>query len=158
MTRAALLGLAQAIPVAALLGCASAPEQPALPALDPGQGWVELTLADTKVPADPVLSGPPDCHLLVDLDETTVFSRPIEPAGSSPPYTVDSTFRFAAEPGDHTATVLYSGCRVFKSQLDSREARIPISVQRGRLTSLHFDGSTIRARSPVDPALAGGAW
>ncbi|MDJ0848834.1 MAG: hypothetical protein QNK04_10690 [Myxococcota bacterium] len=158
MKRAALRWLARAAPAAALLGCTAPPEEPPQPALDPGQGWVELTLADSRVPADPVVAGPPECHLLVDLGEQTVLSEPIQPGGSSPPYSVDSTFRFAADPGNHATTVLYSGCRTFKDQLDSREARIPISVQRGRLTRLHFDGSTLRARSPADPSLAGKVW
>ena len=150
MTRAGLRGLA---PLALLLACSATPQKtPPPPPLAPGQGWVELTLEDSKVPADPVVAGPPECHLLVDLGEQNVLSEAIAPGGSRPPYSVDSTFRFAAAAGEHDATVLYSGCRTFKDQLDSREARIAISVRGGQLTRLHFDGSTLVAHSPAYPA------
>lgn len=133
-----------------LLGACAPPEQAPKSPSGP-RGWVELTLSDSGVPADPVsdTGGAPLCHIEVTLEGLTVLSEPVTPSGSSPPYTVESTFRFAARPGPHTAVVYYAGCRTWKDQLDSREARIPVSVQLGHVTRLHFDGSTLRAHSPT---------
>jgi len=146
--------------VASLLACtAPKPESSAAPIrVPPGQGWVELHILDRHVPADvvPDASGrsrPPPCSIEVDLDGKVLVSSALEPAGSAPPYTVDSTFRVAASPGDRLARVTYSGCRTWEQQLDSREVQIPIAVQAGLVTLLRFDGATLEARTPVsDPS------
>lgn len=111
-------------------------------------------MADTQVPADPIgatLGGaarPPLCHVEVELGGRTVLSTPIEPGGSGPPYSVDSTFRFAVPAGQHATTLTYAGCRVFGDQLDSRQASLLIPVREGQVTFLRFDGSTLEARTP----------
>jgi len=118
---------------------------------------VELTVADSEVPADPISLGEghagraPECHVEVDLGGRTVLSRPIAPAGTTPPFSVDSTFRFAAPAGDHATTVTYAGCRTFGDQLDSRVARLRVPVRSGQVTFLRFDGSTLEARTPGGP-------
>lgn len=120
------------------------------------QGWVELTLADSDVPADPISLGagevvrPPRCHVDVEVAGRTVLSQPIQPDGSGPPYSVDSTFRFALPAGDHATTVTYAGCRTFGDQLDSREARLRIPVRTGQVTFLRFDGTTLEALTPPE--------
>jgi hypothetical protein len=122
----------------------------------PAQGWVELTLADREVPADPISLGsgqaahPPRCHVEVEVAGRTVLSQSIEPAGSGPPYSVDSTFRFAMPAGEHATTVTYAGCRTFGDQLDSREARLRIPVRSGQVTFLRFDGTTLQALTPPE--------
>jgi hypothetical protein len=133
-----------------LLAC-SATDGPR--AADPTAGaWVEVALVDPSVPADPITQGgrAPTCHLEVHLSGATVLSEPISPQGSRPPYSVDSTFRFTATPGEHSATVYYAGCRTFQGNLDSREAHIAISVRRGYVTKLRFDGARLEAHPPVD--------
>lgn len=121
------------------------------------QGWVELTVADSEVPADPISLGEgqaaraPQCHVEVDLGGRTVLSKPIEPTGATPPFSVDSTFRFAVPAGEHATTVTYAGCRTFGDQLDSRVARLRIPVRSGQVTFLRFDGSTLEARTPGGP-------
>jgi len=140
-----------------VLACAARSEPVPPPRPDPTRGWIELRLADTKVPADPIsLDGagsgqPPPCHLMVELGGLSVLSSPIEPEGGRPPFSVDSTFRFAAPVGRHSATVTYAGCRTFGNQLDSRVAKLPISVWSGQVTYLHFDGSTLQARTLPGP-------
>lgn len=144
-----------ALPTALACALWEAPAPP--PPLPPNQGWLELTLADDKVPADPISLGedgpaqPPLCHVEVDLGGRTVLSQAIQPVGQAPPYSVASTFRFPAPAGEHAATVLYAGCRTFRDQLDSREARLRIPVRAGQVTYLRFDGSTLEARTPPGP-------
>jgi hypothetical protein len=77
-----------------------------------------------------------------------VLSKTIQPSGDAPPYSVASTFRFAAPAGEHSTTVIYAGCRTFGDQLDSREASLRIPVRPGQVTLLRFDGSTLEARTP----------
>lgn len=111
-------------------------------------------MQDADIPADPISLGegerarPPECHLEVDMGGRRVLSKPIQPSGNTPPYSVASTFRFAAPPGEHATTVTYVGCRTFGDQLDSREANLRIPVRAGQVTSLRFDGSTLEARTP----------
>jgi hypothetical protein len=119
-------------------------------------GWVELTLVDRNVPSDPVRSGagererPPTCKLVVDFDGESVLSEVLRPTGALPPYSVESTFRFPAPPGDHGAAVIYSGCRTFGDRLDSVEAVLRISVRRRHVTRMRFDGSVLEADAPSD--------
>jgi hypothetical protein len=117
-------------------------------------GWVDFTLSDDEVPADPIarLAGSPDqppvCTLDVDFDGLPVLSERLLPVGSSPPYTIDSTFRFSALPGEHAATVSYSGCRTVDGQLDSVHAEIRIPVRSRQVTRLRFDGSRLDVKFP----------
>jgi hypothetical protein len=136
---------------------ACARREPPAPPLPPSQGWVELTLEDDEVPADPISLGgggpalPPPCHVEVDLGGRTVLSSVLQPSGQSPPFSVASTFRFAAPAGEHATTLTYVGCRTFGDQLDSLEVELRIPVRSGQVTHLRFDGSTLEARTPPGP-------
>jgi len=143
---------ASALIALALAVCAcSRPEGTQPPARD---GWVEFTLVDHRVPADPVErraghpAQPPRCVLAVDLDGESVLSETIQPTGSAPPYFVESLFRFPAPPGEHAAAVYYSGCRTFGNRVDSVEAALRISVRSRHVTRIRFDGSTLSADTP----------
>jgi hypothetical protein len=120
-------------------------------------GWVEFTLLDRAVPADPIGAAAgrparaPTCELLVDLDGESVLSEVIHPTGTTPPYSVESTFRFSAPPGEHGAAIYYSGCRAFGRRPDSVEAALRISVRGRHVTRIRFDGSILEADAPSDP-------
>jgi hypothetical protein len=145
-----------ALPVALASCTAWQSPKPAPGPTVPAQGWVELTLVDSEVPADPISLGagqavrPPRCHVAVEVAGRTVLSQPVEPDGTGPPYSVDSTFRFAMPAGDHATTVTYAGCRTFGDQLDSREAHLRIPVRSGQVTFLRFDGTTLEALTPPE--------
>ena len=133
-------------------GLRGAPVPPDLSA----KGWVELTLVDRNIPSDPIGGGagererPPTCELVVDINGESVLSEALRPTGASPPYSVDSVFRFPAPPGDHRASVIYSGCRTFEKRTDSVEAVLRISVRRRHVTRMRFDGSILEVDAPSD--------
>ena len=143
--------------VVAVLACATeeAPPPVGRTVASPSHGWIELSVTDSRIPADPIsqLEGkglrPPTCDLELTLNDQSVFSELLRPSGSSPPYFVDSMFRFPAAPGDHDAVVYYSGCRTYGQQLDGREAALRISVRRGHLTRMRFDGAVLVAFPPT---------
>ncbi|MFQ5415622.1 MAG: hypothetical protein ACE5FL_01110 [Myxococcota bacterium] len=118
-------------------------------------GWIDFTVDDNNVSADPIaeLAGhpakPPRCELIIDLDGRTVLSEVLWPNGASPPFSIVSTFRFAAPPGDHGATIHYTGCRAAAGQRDSITAEIRIPVRRSQVTRVRFDGSVFQAEFPA---------
>jgi len=156
VSRAVLLRSAPIILTLAFAAC-SRTEGSRFPAQEPDNprsGWVEFTLLDRNVPADPINERaglpvqPPTCELAVDLDGESVLSETIQPSGTAPPYSVESMFRFPAPPGEHGATIYYSGCRTFGQRLDSVEAALRISVRRRHVTRIRFDGSILEADAP----------
>jgi hypothetical protein len=120
-----------------------------------GNGWVEVSVVDERVPADPIakLAGhpaqPPTCTLEVELDGTTVLSELLRPKGSSPPYSVRSTFQFPVAAGEYEAGVTYSGCRSFGHRQDSVRAAIRIPVHGRQTTRIRFDGARLDAEFPA---------
>jgi len=126
----------------------------------PSRGWIEVTVADGGVPADPVatLAGrpaqPPVCTLEVELDGTTFLSEQLRPSGASPPYSVQSTFQFPVAAGDYAAGVTYSGCRSVGRQQDSVRAEVWIPVRDRQTTRIRFDGARLEAEFPADAAPA----
>ena len=123
-----------------------------------GNGWVEVTVVDGRVSADPIaaLAGqpaqPPTCTLEVELDGTTVLSERLRPTGSAPPYSIRSTFQFPVAAGEYEAGVTYSGCRSFGRHQDSVSAAIRIPVHGRQTTRIRFDGARLDAEFPAaDP-------
>jgi hypothetical protein len=120
-----------------------------------GNGWVEVTIVDGSVPADPIArragrpAQPPTCTLEVELDGTTVLSELLRPTGSSPPYSIRSTFQFPVAAGEYDADVTYSGCRSFGRQQDSVSAAIRIPVHGRQTTRIRFDGARLDAEFPA---------
>ena len=152
--RGLLAALALATSCANPQDTAETASQPAVPVTD---GWLEIYLNDTRVPADPIEEAaghgprPPTCELEVDLDGTSVLSEQIVPDGAAPPYAVDSVFRVTAAPGQYAATLYYSSCRRYGKQLDSLEATLPITIRRGMVTHMRYNGSSVRAFPPTHP-------
>lgn len=144
LRRAPLAVLAAAL----ALACAAGEQRPGS---RPGDAWVELTIRDRQVPADPVGAGdrPPPCEVELALDGRTLLATPLAPTGAAPPYTVDSRFLLAAAPGRHRAALHYSACRTDRDQLDGRDVEIEIEVRPGHVTRLEFDGAQVVAWPPV---------
>ena len=153
---APLVALALGVSCATSEDPARAVPEPAAPVTD---GWLEIYLNDSRVPADPIEEAaghgarPPTCELEVDLDGTPVLSEQIVPNGATPPYSVDSTFRVTSAPGSYSATLYYSSCRRYGKQLDSLEATLPITIRRGKVTHMRYNGSSVRAFPPTHPDL-----
>lgn len=118
-------------------------------------GWLEFSVTDVGVPADPIaqLAGrptrAPTCTLEVELDGAIVVSKLLRPTGSSPPYSVRSTFQFPVTAGEHEAGVTYSGCRAVGHRQDSVRASIRIPVHSRQITRIRFDGARLDAEFPV---------
>jgi len=120
-----------------------------------GNGWVEITVVDERVPADPIakLAGhpaqAPECTLEVELDGTTVLSELLHPTGSSPPYSVRSIFELPVAAGEYDAGITYTGCRSVGPQQDSVRAGMRIPVHGRRTTRIRFDGAHLEAEFPA---------
>jgi hypothetical protein len=132
-------------------------EAAATAALGSGGGWVEVTIADRRIPADPIaqLAGhplrPPTCTLEIELDGTTVLSEQLQPTGASPPYSVRSTFQLPVAAGEYDADFIYSGCRSVGQRRDSVRAGIRFPVHVRQTTRIRFDGARIEAEFPTAP-------
>jgi hypothetical protein len=120
-------------------------------------GWVEITVVDEGVPADPIakLAGrpahPPECTLEVELDGATVLSERLRPTGSSPPYSVRSTFELPVAAGEYDANITYTGCRSVGQQQDSVRVGMRIPVHGRQTTRIRFDGAHLEAEFPAAP-------
>jgi len=118
-------------------------------------GWIELRILDPHVPADPLgdpgsSSGrPPPCEVELELSGSRILTRPLDPRGDEPPYTVRETLRVAVPPGAHRGTLYYSGCRTAWGQLDGRDVDVSLEVRTGYVTRVEFDGSTLLTYPPT---------
>jgi hypothetical protein len=138
-------------------GCASAqaiaPREGYILAHD--HGWVELGILDDAVPmyrstddsGRTVQSVPESCGVTISLNGEPFLISPLYPAGSSPPYRVDSGFRFPAPVGLFAAKLAYSGCR--GSADADREFSFVLTVASGQVTEIAFDGDTVDAKPPT---------
>ena len=114
-------------------------------------GWIQFAVIDRSIPPDPFIEEelqPPACEIEVRLDGQAVHSEMLRPAGSSPPYSLESEFRIRAPAGEHIATIYYSSCRVYRRQLDSLELEVRVDVYPGHVTRMKFDGSSVSAFPP----------
>jgi hypothetical protein len=117
----------------------------------PTYGWIQFAVVDRNIPPDPFIGEepqPPTCEIEVRLDGQAVHSEVLRPAGSSPPYSLESEFRIRAPAGEHIATIYYSSCRVYRRQLDSLELEMRVAVYPGHVTRMKFDGSNVSAFPP----------
>ncbi len=120
----------------------------------PSDGWIEISISDPHVPADPLgdpgssADRPPPCELELELGGSPALLEKLTPRGDTAPYTVRETLRVVAPAGFHRGTLYYSSCRTAWGQLDGREVTVALEVQTGHVTRLEFDGRTVLTYPP----------
>ena len=138
-----------------LVSCASAvtPHREAYILAQP-HGWIELEVLDTNVPSQlppKKLSEeqklkwkpkPPTCSMIVTLNNERFLYENIFPFGDTPPYRVDTGFRFPAPIGDLKITISYIGCDIKDSKEISTSFSSTVSVVENMVTPIDFNGET----------------
>ncbi len=122
-------------------------------------GWVEVSIADTAIPAVPVSQSegkpvewgrPLVCSIDIQLDREPFARGDLYPAGDRPPFSAKSGLRFPAPVGVALLTVNYSGCDLEGDALSETDAQLLISVADSRVVEVHFAGTTLVADPPRD--------
>ena len=120
-------------------------------------GWVEVSILDTDVPDLRVVDEkevtfvrPSSCSVDVELDREDFVDSSVYPVGAAAPYEVSTGFRFPAPVGPAKLTFRYSGCDVKDGERSSVSLELPITVQQGSVSEVHFDG-TVLVADPLRP-------
>lgn len=130
-------------------------------------GWVEVELFDDQIPsiekpkdlppeeaAKWKPSPPSSCHLVVYLNNEKFLSEDIFPYGDSPPYIVETGFRFPAPIGVFSLQVYYMGCDVELVEKESsfdpsvRKLSSEIEIIEGYVTTVFTTGDSIKIDLP----------
>jgi len=118
-------------------------------------GWVELSIADDRIPEVPegdetpnVFVRPPECYVSVRLEGEPYASIAVFPTGDRAPFAVKSGMRFPAPVGPARVEVSYRGCDVDAGEAATRGASIAIAVAESRVTEIAFDGDALVASAP----------
>jgi len=122
-------------------------------------GFVEIEFVDNEIPSKitpkdltPEEAGewkpsPPSCHLVVYLNNEKFLFEDIFPFGQSPPYFVETGFRFPAPIGAFVMEIYYAGCDVEPGedglQATSKKLSVEIDVMEGFVTPVYITGDSI---------------
>lgn len=115
-------------------------------------GWIELTVVDAGIPArvrdieePPEPAEPPYCEVKLEVDGEPFLDEVVFPKGSTPPYVVDSGFRFPVPAGTLELTLEYADCHpVPGSEIPPRTARLPLNVAKDTVLALRYDGISLQ--------------
>jgi len=129
-------------------------------------GWIEIELMDNNIPS--VIKpaeltakesaewkpSPPSCFLLVRLNNEKFLYEDIFPFGASPPYIVETGFRFPAPIGTFKLEIYYGGCDVELKDGEPKQASrtliSKIEVNEGWVTKVFTSGDSITIDPPIE--------
>lgn len=113
-------------------------------------GWIELTVVDQQIPARPPgkeednpAPKPPWCKIRVEFNREDFLSDPLFPLGDTPPYYLDTGFRFAVPVGRGTLVVRYNDCRVQDGKLSDKRFVTQVEIQEGFITPVLLNGEDL---------------
>jgi hypothetical protein len=127
-------------------------------------GWIEIELVDDNIPsaikpaelpaedAAQWKPSPPSCFILVRLNNEKFLYEEIFPFGASPPYIVETGFRFPAPVGAFELEIYYGGCDVELKDGEpiqsSQKLFSEIEVDEGWVTTVFTSGDSITIDPP----------
>jgi hypothetical protein len=127
-------------------------------------GWIEIELTDNNIPStikpaeltaeesSEWKPSPPSCFLLVRLNNEKFLYEDIFAFGASPPYMVETGFRFPAPIGAFKLEIYYGGCDVEvkdgKPKQSSHKLISDIEVMEDWVTTVFTDGDAITIDPP----------
>ncbi len=127
-------------------------------------GWIEIELTDNNIPSTIKPAeltaeesaewkpSPPSCFLLVRLNNEKFLYEDIFAFGASPPYMVETGFRFPSPIGAFKLEIYYGGCDVEvkdgKPEKASHKLISDIEVIEDWVTTVFTDGDVITIDPP----------